>query len=95
MNIGVSTASFYPLETEEALEQLGKAGVKYTEIFFNALSELKPAFIDILEDILDNYGIKVTSVHPTMSLASAVITRLRSNTAATLKLRRVSAQNIL
>ena len=39
MNIGVSTASFYPLETEEALEQLGKAGVKYTEIFFNALSE--------------------------------------------------------
>mgnify|MGYP000432953399 CR=1 FL=1 len=71
MNIGVSTASFYPLETEEALEQLGKAGVKYTEIFFNALSELKPAFIDILEDILDNYGIKVTSVHPTMSLAES------------------------
>lgn len=104
MNIGVSTASFYPLETEEALEQLGKAGVKYTEIFFNALSELKPAFIDILEDILDNYGIKVTSVHPTMSLAesfmifqttSAAITRLRSNTAATLKLRRVSARNTL
>ena len=49
MNIGVSTASFYPLETEAALEELGKAGVKYTEIFFNALSELKPAFIDILE----------------------------------------------
>ena len=56
MNIGVSTASFYPLETEAALEELGKAGVKYTEIIFNALSELKPAFIDILEDILDNYG---------------------------------------
>ena len=54
MNIGVSTASFYPLETEAALEKLGKAGVKHTEIFFNALSELKPAFIDILEDILDN-----------------------------------------
>lgn len=71
MNIGVSTSSFYPLETEEALEQLGKAGVKYTEIFFNALSELKPAFIDILEDILNNYGIKVTSVHPTMSLAES------------------------
>ena len=71
MNIGVSTASFYPLETEAALEELGKAGVKYTEIFFNALSELKPAFIDILEDILDNYGMKVTSVHPTMSLAES------------------------
>lgn len=71
MNIGVSTASFYPLETEAALEELGKAGVKHTEIFFNALSELKPAFIDILEDILDNYGMKVTSVHPTMSLAES------------------------
>ena len=71
MNIGVSTASFYPLETEAALEELGKAGVKYTEIFFNALSELKPAFIDILEDILDNYDMKVTSVHPTMSLAES------------------------
>ena len=71
MNIGVSTASFYPLETEAALEKLGKAGVKHTEIFFNALSELKPAFIDILEDILDNYDMKVTSVHPTMSLAES------------------------
>jgi sugar phosphate isomerase/epimerase len=47
MNIGVSTASLYPKATEEALEIIGKNGVKTTEIFFNAESELKPSFVDI------------------------------------------------
>lgn len=69
MNIGVSTASFYPLETEEALKEIGKNGVKNTEIFFNAQCELKPAFIDILKDITDEYGINVKAIHPTLSLA--------------------------
>ena len=41
MNIGVSSASFYPLETELALEEIGKGGIKYCEIFFNAQSELR------------------------------------------------------
>ena len=53
MNIGISTASYYPLETESALEEIGKSGIKTTEIFFNAESELKDSFIDILEDIKD------------------------------------------
>ena len=44
MKIGVSTSCFYPVETEIALEEIGKAGVKVTEVFFNAQSELKPAF---------------------------------------------------
>ena len=26
MNIGISTASYYPLETESALEEIGKSG---------------------------------------------------------------------
>lgn len=69
MNIGVSTASFYPLETEEALKEIAKGGVKNTEIFFNALCELKPAFIDLLKDITDEYGINVKAIHPTLSLA--------------------------
>ena len=47
MNLGVSTASFYPLETEQALEEIGKAGIKNTEIFFNCESELKDSFVDI------------------------------------------------
>ncbi len=71
MKIGVSTACFYPLETEISLENLGKAGIKHTEIFFNALCELKPSFIDLLLDIKDAYGITVSSIHPTMSLAES------------------------
>ena len=71
MKIGVSTSCFYPLETEVALENLGKAGIKHTEIFFNALSELKQSFVDMLLDIQSEYGITVASVHPTMSLAES------------------------
>lgn len=71
MKIGVSTACYYPLETELALEEVGKGGVKTTEIFFNAESELKPSFIDILKGIQKEYGIEVASVHPTMSLAES------------------------
>ena len=69
MNLGISTASFYPLETELALEIIGKAGVKNTELFFNARSEMKESFIDILEDIKERYGINIVSIHPTLSLA--------------------------
>ena len=69
MNIGVSTASLYPMATEEALEIIGKNGVKTTEIFFNAESELKSSFVDMLLDVKKYYGINVVSIHPTMSLA--------------------------
>ena len=71
MNIGVSTASFYPLETELALEKIGKFGIKNTELFFNAESELKDSFTDMLLDIKERYGINIASIHPTMSLAES------------------------
>lgn len=71
MKIGVSTASYYPLETELALEEIGKSGITTTEIFFNSEVELKPGFVDILSDIQKSYGIEVSSVHPTMSLAES------------------------
>lgn len=71
MNIGVSTASYYPLETEIAFEEIGKAGIKHSEIFFNAASELKPAFTDMLLNIKQKYEITVAAVHPTMSLAES------------------------
>lgn len=71
MKIGVSTSCLYPLETEISLENLGKAGIKHTEIFFNALCELKQSFVDMLLDIKNEYGITVASLHPTMSLAES------------------------
>lgn len=63
MAIGISTASYYPLETEEALIEVGKAGAKVSEIFFNTSSELKSHFLDMLNDIKDSYGIRIPSVH--------------------------------
>lgn len=71
MKLGVSTASFYPLETELALEEIGKSGVKNAEIFFNCESELKDSFVDILLGIKEKYNINITSIHPTMSLAES------------------------
>ena len=71
MKLGISTASFYPMETELALEEIGKAGVKDTEIFFNCESELKDSFIDILLGIKEKYSLNITAVHPTMSLAES------------------------
>lgn len=71
MKLGVSTASYYPLETELALEEIGKSGVKNAEIFFNCESELKDSFIDILLNIKEKYELNITSVHPTMSLAES------------------------
>ncbi len=73
MKIGVSSASFYPLETELALQEIGKAGVKNAEVFFNCESELKPSFIDLLTEIKDEYGINIASIHPTCSLAESFL----------------------
>lgn len=71
MNIGISTASLYPLETETALEILAKHGIKHTEIFFNCNYELSDSFVKELKSIADNYGVNIASVHPTASLAES------------------------
>ncbi len=64
MKIGVSSACFYPLETEKSLKFLGENGIPVTEIFFNSPSELKPEFIKELDKIRRSYGIEVCSIHP-------------------------------
>ena len=71
MKIGVSTSCLYPLETEKSLLDVAKAGVKTTEIFFNANCELAPEFVAVLKGIQKEYGIDVTAIHPTMSLAES------------------------
>lgn len=44
MKLGASTACFYPLETEKALEKVCKLGYKYAEVFMNAPCELEEPF---------------------------------------------------
>lgn len=69
MNFGISTSCFYPLNTEEALEYLGKSGVKQCEVFLNSASEITPGFAKKLKETADNYGMKIVSVHPFSSFA--------------------------
>lgn len=71
MKLGVSTACFYPLETEKSLEILCKDNVKNIEIFFNCSCELEDGFVKELKAMKDGYGVNITSVHPTMSLAES------------------------
>ena len=63
MRVGVSTASFYPLETEKALDELHKLGVKDIEIFLEAESETNPEFCKILKEKTIEYGMNVISIH--------------------------------
>jgi len=64
MQIGLSTACFYPLETEKALQKVAGLGFPCTEIFMNTYSELEEPFPAELRKIADNGGVKVVSMHP-------------------------------
>lgn len=64
MDIGASSACFYPMETEKAFQILCENGFSDIEIFFNSPSETNPSFIKELKKIKDAYGVNVTSVHP-------------------------------
>lgn len=71
MKIGISSSCLYPMHTEESFKLIAQNGVEISEIFFNANCELEPPFIKELREIKDEYGIALSSVHPTMSLAES------------------------
>lgn len=64
MDIGVSTACLYPLETEKALYELAERGVKNVEIFVNSIDELEGQVLVELRRIIGEYGMNVISMHP-------------------------------
>ena len=64
MTIGVSTASLYPMYTEDSLAELLSIGVRDVEIFFNTQSELEPSFLKRMKDRLDDAGAKAIAIHP-------------------------------
>ncbi len=63
MDIGLSSACFYPLETEKSVIRACETGVKTIEIFMNADSEFEPAFVKNMSEICKSYGVRVASVH--------------------------------
>ena len=69
MSLGVSSSCYYPLNTEQALTQLGEAGIKTTEIFFNSNYERTAPFIARLAEIQQRFGINIASFHPSLSFA--------------------------
>ena len=64
MAVGISTACFYPMLTENALTLLTQAGMKTVEIFVNAAQETTPQFTQKLRSICDQTGTAVSSIHP-------------------------------
>ena len=69
VQLGVSTACFYPLVTEKAVEELAQLGVQFVEIFYNSPSEYNPVFIRDLKRLLDIYHMKAVSMHPYNSVS--------------------------
>ena len=69
MEIGASSACFYPLETEKSFLNIAELGIRHSEIFFNAPSELEISFLRELERIKNAYDIDVVSLHPYRSFA--------------------------
>lgn len=69
--LGVSSACYYPLETEKSLEITGEYGFRNTELFLNSPSELEDSFVDELRRIRDKYEMNIVSVHPFQSFAES------------------------
>ena len=69
--VGISTACFYPLETELSFFKLCDAHTGSCEVFFNTSCELEGSFVGTLRERQRECGIKVTSVHPYSSFAES------------------------
>lgn len=70
---GVSSASMYPLHTEDAVRKLAEMGVRNAEIFINDSSEFEgDIFDDILKTVKD-YEMNIVSVHPFSPMESGYL----------------------
>ncbi len=68
MNIGISTAIFYPdLLTEDAVSLLGEAGFQEGEVFVNSFSEFTPEYGDKLLELSKEKGFSIRSIHTVSS----------------------------
>ena len=69
MSIGISTASFYPLEVEEAVKIISENRIECAEIFYNSSREIKDSFTDYILDIIKETGLRISALHPMLSFA--------------------------
>ncbi len=73
MKTGMSSACFYPLETEKAVIRCGEMGFKNLEIFVNSYCELSGSILNEIRAAIRHYGINVCSVHPFTSFAEPFV----------------------
>ncbi|MDD2417817.1 MAG: sugar phosphate isomerase/epimerase [Oscillospiraceae bacterium] len=73
MNVGASTSNLYPMNTEDALDELLKAGFRTVEVFLNTESETKPEFATDLRKRADKYRARIVSVHSYNSISEAFL----------------------
>ncbi|MBQ9986277.1 MAG: sugar phosphate isomerase/epimerase [Oscillospiraceae bacterium] len=72
MKIGISSAVFYPLESEKAIEKALRLGFDTFEFFFNCDYEISEEFIELIKEKLDRAGARVLSIHPYTAFAESV-----------------------
>ena len=64
MEIGISTASYFPrLLTEDAMDEVARAGAKVSEVFFATHSEYTRDFAAVVKERADRGGVRINSVH--------------------------------
>ncbi len=64
MRLGISTACFYPLPVEQALDAIGSLGLRTVEVFFNTESEYFEPLLSEIERHVQENGLEVCSIHP-------------------------------
>ena len=64
INIGISTACMYPIQTEIAFSTLVDKCVRFFEVFFNSPSEIESEFINKLNQKRLENKCKIKSIHP-------------------------------
>lgn len=62
--VGISSACYYPLQTELAFDRICRSGARCAEIFFNAPSEIEKPFIREMARKQKAFGVEIVSVHP-------------------------------
>ncbi len=72
MEIGVSTASLYPLHIEDAFAKIAELGIRTAEVFANATVEAREPYLSQVCDIRDNNDMQITSFHPFSSPMESV-----------------------
>ena len=73
IEFGVSSACYYPSETEKSLQTAGEYGYRNVELFLNSPSELEDEYLDEIIAIKEKYNLNIVSVHPLHPLRSHFI----------------------